>query len=101
MKQTLAIVLAVVSLCSIAIQAPGAEQVFKPREANGPAPTPPMGWNSWNKYGCDISKAIIRNKPTPWSVPACRPPVAGSLTAEIAPHAVLMLKVTPARRGRH
>ena len=18
-------------------------------------PTPPMGWNSWNKFGCDVS----------------------------------------------
>lgn len=24
------------------------------------APTPPMGWNSWNKFGCDINEALIR-----------------------------------------
>ena len=24
------------------------------------APTPPMGWNSWNKFGCDVSEALIR-----------------------------------------
>lgn len=23
------------------------------------AMTPPMGWNSWNKYGCDVSEKII------------------------------------------
>jgi len=23
------------------------------------AKTPPMGWNSWNKYGCDVSEALI------------------------------------------
>lgn len=23
------------------------------------APTPPMGWNSWNKFGCDVSEAMI------------------------------------------
>jgi len=23
------------------------------------APTPPMGWNSWNKFGCDVSEALI------------------------------------------
>src|SRR5277367_1128038 len=24
------------------------------------APTPPMGWNSWNKFGCDVSEELIR-----------------------------------------
>jgi len=24
------------------------------------AATPPMGWNSWNKFGCDVSEALIR-----------------------------------------
>ena len=24
------------------------------------APTPPMGWNSWNKFGCGISDQLIR-----------------------------------------
>ena len=24
------------------------------------AATPPMGWNSWNKFGCDVSDALIR-----------------------------------------
>lgn len=24
------------------------------------APTPPMGWNSWNKFGCDINEQRIR-----------------------------------------
>ncbi len=24
------------------------------------AKTPPMGWNSWNKFGCDINEKIIR-----------------------------------------
>ena len=23
--------------------------------ADGLALTPPMGWNSWNKFGCDVS----------------------------------------------
>ncbi|HLA90059.1 MAG TPA: glycoside hydrolase family 27 protein [Gemmatimonadaceae bacterium] len=26
----------------------------------GLAPTPPMGWNSWNKFGCRIDEALIR-----------------------------------------
>lgn len=25
------------------------------------APTPPMGWNSWNTFGCDIDEQLIRD----------------------------------------
>jgi alpha-galactosidase len=24
------------------------------------APTPPMGWNSWNKFGCSVSEQLVR-----------------------------------------
>ena len=24
------------------------------------APTPPMGWNSWNKFGCNVSELLIK-----------------------------------------
>ena len=27
---------------------------------NGLARTPPMGWNSWNHFGCDVSATLIR-----------------------------------------
>jgi alpha-galactosidase len=27
---------------------------------NGVARTPPMGWNSWNKFGCNINDALVR-----------------------------------------
>ena len=27
---------------------------------NGLAPTPPMGWNSWNKFGCNVNEKLIR-----------------------------------------
>jgi alpha-galactosidase len=26
----------------------------------GPAPTPPMGWNSWNLFACKVSDAVVR-----------------------------------------
>jgi alpha-galactosidase len=26
------------------------------------APTPPMGWNSWNKYACNINEALVRRQ---------------------------------------
>src|SRR4051812_41395579 len=25
-----------------------------------PAATPPMGWNSWNHFGCDVSEDLIK-----------------------------------------
>src|SRR5689334_21673186 len=28
---------------------------------NGLALTPPMGWNSWNKFGCDVSEKLIKS----------------------------------------
>lgn len=28
---------------------------------DGLALTPPMGWNSWNKFGCNVDEAIIRS----------------------------------------
>ena len=30
------------------------------RKANGLAPTPQMGWNSWNKFGCNIDEKTVR-----------------------------------------
>ena len=30
------------------------------RVANGLAPTPPMGWNSWNKFACNVDEAKVR-----------------------------------------
>lgn len=27
---------------------------------NGLGLTPPMGWNPWNKYGCNISEDIVK-----------------------------------------
>jgi alpha-galactosidase len=29
-------------------------------DGGGLAPRPPMGWNSWNKFGCDIDEELIR-----------------------------------------
>ena len=27
---------------------------------NGLGKTPPMGWNSWNRFGCNINETLIR-----------------------------------------
>ena len=29
---------------------------------NGLALTPPMGWNSWNKFGCSVSETIVKQE---------------------------------------
>src|SRR5437868_1599113 len=26
------------------------------------APTPPMGWNSWNKFACNVSEQLLRQQ---------------------------------------
>ena len=31
-----------------------------PLADNGLARTPPMGWNSWNKFGCEVDEALLR-----------------------------------------
>ena len=31
-----------------------------PAQATAIAATPPMGWNSWNKFGCNVSDKLIR-----------------------------------------
>jgi alpha-galactosidase len=28
---------------------------------NGLGKTPPMGWNSWNRFGCNINETLIKN----------------------------------------
>jgi len=37
-----------------------AQQLATPDPLAGLALTPPMGWNSWNKFGCDVSERLIR-----------------------------------------
>lgn len=53
--------LIVVSLALAIVTSPLAAQ-SQPAESPlaGLARTPPMGWNSWNKFGCDVSEALIK-----------------------------------------
>src|SRR5690242_18295741 len=48
-------VYAVVAFCVILFQSSSAQQTPL-------AATPPMGWNSWNRYACDVSDALIRKQ---------------------------------------
>ena len=51
-------------LAALALALPAAafaaDQEPPPRVANGLAQTPPMGWNSWNKFACNIDEATVR-----------------------------------------
>jgi hypothetical protein len=49
-----------VALTLLALAAAGLPSVRPSRAANGLALTPPMGWNSWNHFGCDVSSRLIR-----------------------------------------
>ncbi|HWR17405.1 MAG TPA: glycoside hydrolase family 27 protein [Terriglobales bacterium] len=51
MKLTAIILLVVSSFCAFAQPAPTGQ---------GVALTPPMGWNSWNKFGCNVSADLIK-----------------------------------------
>jgi alpha-galactosidase len=46
-------------VCAIPLIASFAQEP-PPRQANGLALTPPMGWNSWNRFRCDVSEQLIR-----------------------------------------
>ncbi len=49
-------------LAVLMIQGPlWAEDALPIRASNGLALTPPMGWNTWNKFQCNINEQLIRN----------------------------------------
>ena len=60
------VILAVAATAMISAQQP--KPVVRPAPPVGSEPvawmdlarTPPMGWNSWNKFGCDVSEQLIR-----------------------------------------
>jgi alpha-galactosidase len=59
--------LAVLAAPLILTSLPAAHGAAAPTEAAADhplgdlAPTPPMGWNSWNTFGCDINEQLIRD----------------------------------------
>jgi alpha-galactosidase len=44
----------------IGCAAAAAAQAPAARPSDALAPAPPMGWNSWNRFGCDVSEQLIR-----------------------------------------
>ena len=49
-----------VSVPAIVNAQPRTRQPQQPMKWEGLADTPQMGWNSWNKFGCDVNEKMIR-----------------------------------------
>ena len=52
--------LSIVWVLTSAMLLPAAAQQLPPRDQKLKAPTPPMGWNSWDSYGETITEAQVR-----------------------------------------
>ena len=52
--------LTTVCATALAAAAPLYAQQIRAQKFEGLAKTPPMGWNSWNKFGCDVSEQLVR-----------------------------------------
>ncbi|MDQ0374741.1 glycoside hydrolase family 27 protein [Cellulomonas humilata] len=54
----------VVGVLALTLATVTTDAVVAPRQAqaldNGVARTPPMGWNTWNTFGCNINETLIR-----------------------------------------
>ncbi|CAL9776866.1 unnamed protein product [Musa acuminata subsp. burmannicoides] len=61
-KQIGLVMIAMVMLCSQCLISVEARLIIERRNllANGLGMTPPMGWNTWNHFYCDINETIIR-----------------------------------------
>ncbi|XP_065007619.1 alpha-galactosidase 1-like [Musa acuminata AAA Group] len=61
-KQIGLVMIVVVMLCSQCLISVEARLIVERRNllANGLGMTPPMGWNTWNHFYCDINETIIR-----------------------------------------
>jgi alpha-galactosidase len=51
----LGLALSAISIFSAALMAPSGDQTFSDL-----AKTPPMGWNSWNKFGCNVNETLVK-----------------------------------------
>ncbi|MGD0099943.1 MAG: glycoside hydrolase family 27 protein, partial [Acidobacteriota bacterium] len=49
------LLLTVLAAAIISIQTPAGDLSF-----DDLAKTPPMGWNSWNKFACNVSETLIK-----------------------------------------
>ena len=71
------------------------------RKFEGLALTPPMGWNSWNRFGCNVDEQMIRGMADGMVSSGMKKKneVVGdtkkNVGAELAAHNVLVLRLIP------
>ena len=58
MKQTITFIAMVLLALSAMAQKPRPQPLTQ-EEFEALCPTPPMGWNSWNKFGCNVSEQLL------------------------------------------
>ena len=58
MKKTLTIFALLLLTISATAQKPKPQPLTQ-EEFEALCPTPPMGWNSWNKFGCNVSEQLL------------------------------------------
>ena len=57
---TLVSLMLLLSMLPAQVQMAGASTPSIPTRRNGPAPTPPMGWNSWDSYGTVVTEPEVK-----------------------------------------
>ena len=60
-RRTAASASAIVAVCLTVFTATTANGSPTPTQDTQVAATPPMGWNSWNSFGCNINEQLIRD----------------------------------------
>jgi hypothetical protein len=91
------LVLAGATLLGLAWGAGAAEA--KNASSAGLAPTPPMGWNSWNTFGKNINEQVFRGVADQFVELGLKDlgPFKDSLAMKVGPHATVLLRGTPVK----
>lgn len=63
-------------------------------QAKSLAATPPMGWNSWNMFGSNVSEAVIRETAVGVDVSLDIADFREALTRRVEPHETILLRIT-------
>jgi len=58
MRQLISLIISLAS--SILMYGQGNNYIQNYQKFEGLALTPPMGWNSWNKFACNVNEKLIR-----------------------------------------
>ena len=59
MKKTLFTLMVIVLMALTATAQNNKPKPITQEDFEALCPTPPMGWNSWNKFGCNVSEQLL------------------------------------------